>query len=394
MDEKRLLEGIRVVEFSTYVAAPICGQMLADLGAEVIKVESPSGDLMRPFLWPQCKGNALFDAINGEKKSITINLKSPEGAAALRKLAESSDIFLTNTRLKSLEKHGLDPKSLCAANPKLIYAWLSGCGDTGPEVNLPAFDSSTYWAKSGLLIDMMMDTGKSLPATNPVAGGDRVTGLAMFSLVMAALYRRAITGKGDYVTTSLFHAGLYQNAFDIIQQQKGGQYPHPYGSLSPEGFNYKCADGRWVLIAIMNWPKQGRALCEAFGIPELFDDPKYEYPTQKRLHAVELTDLFAEIMLTKTADEWIAEFGKRDIACCILANAESVQQSEQAWANGYFEKYTTSLGTEYTVVSSLVNMASQPKPYIHNVPEETGADTADILGSLGLTPEEIEKASK
>ncbi len=394
MDEKRMLEGIRVVEFSTYVAAPICGAMLADLGAEVIKVEAPFGDLMRPFLWPEGKGNVRFDAVNGEKKSITINLRTPEGVNALKKLAASADVFLTNTRGKSLIKHGLDGKTLCAENPKLIYAWLSGCGDKGPEADLPAFDSSTYWAKSGLLIDTMVDTGTSRPTANPIAGGDRVTGLAMFGLIMAALYRRALTGKGDYVTTSLFHAGLYQNAFDILAAQDGTVFPRKYGNSAPETEIYKCADGRWMLLAVMNWPKQGRALCEALGKPELFDDPRFEYPKKKSENRRLLIDLFSEAMAKRTSDVWAAEFGKYDIACCILADGETVQSSEQAWANEYFEKYTTSQGKEYTVVRSLINMASQPMPYIHDVPEEIGADTEAILGALGLSEEEIRKASK
>ncbi len=394
MDEKRMLEGIRVVEFSTYVAAPICGAMLADLGAEVIKIEAPSGDLMRPFLWPQGKGNVRFDSVNGEKKSITINLKAEGGIKALQTLAASADVFLTNTRLKSLVKNGLDAETLCAMNPKLIYAWLSGCGDKGPEADLPAFDSSTYWAKSGLLIDTMVDTGNSRPTANPIAGGDRVTGLAMFGLIMAALYRRAVTGKGDYVTTSLFHVGMYQNAFNIIGAQDGYTFPRKYGKTAAENEMFKCADGRWVLLAVMNWPKQGRALCSALGKPELFDDPRFEYPEKKSENRQLLLEIFSEIMAQKTSDEWAEVFGKHDIACCILADSYTVQKSEQAWANDYFEKYTTSQGKEYVVVRSLINMASQPKPYIHDVPEEIGADTEAILGALGLSEEEIRKASK
>ena len=394
MDEKRLLDGVRVVDLSTYIAAPLCGAMLADLGAEVIHVESPSGDACRWFNHPERRGNVRFDACNTEKKSITINLQTEEGVTALKKLIASADVFLTNTRMKSLAKRGLDHETLCKENPHLIYAWISGYGEKGPDANLPAFDSSTYWAKSGLLIDTMTYTETSYPTFNPIAGGDRVTALGMFSLIMSALLRKEKTGKGDYVTTSLFHMGLFQNAFDIVSQQDGFPFPFPRGEASPECSAYKCADGRWVLIAIMDYRKQGKVLWNAFGKEEMFDKPEFAYPEQWDARRPETTRIFDEIMRTKSSEEWIAEFMKRDIACCILEDSKSVQSSEQAWANDYFERYVAETGKEYVVTRSIINMQSQPLPYIHNVPLEIGEHTEEVLKELGLTPEEIEKASK
>ena len=394
MDEKRLLEGVRVVDFSTYIAGPVCGTMLADLGAEVIKVEAPSGDAGRTFMTPDGKGNIRFDASNSEKKSITINLQTAEGVAALKKLAASADVFLTNTRMKSLAKRGLDHESLCKENPHLIYAWISGCGEKGPDTNKPAFDSSTYWAKSGLLIDSMSYTETSYPTCNPTAGGDRVTGLAMFSLIMAALLRKEKTGKGDYVTTSLFHMGLYQNAMSIASYQDGYITPYPRGTAAPECSAFKCADGRWVLIAIMDYPRQGRALWNAFGREEMYDKPEWVFPDGWKSNYPEITKVFDKIMLECPSNEWIEEFTKRDIACCILEDSGTVVNSEQAWANDYFERYVAETGKEYIVPRSIINMESQPQPYIHDVPFTLGADTVDILSELGFTPEEIEKASK
>ena len=393
MDNKRLLDGVRVIDLSTYVAAPICGAMLADLGAEVIHVESPAGDAGRVFMFPQGKGNIRFDACNSGKKSVTINLQTEEGVQALKALIASADVFLTNTRMKSLAKRGLDHETVCRENPELIYAWISGCGENGPEANLPAFDSSTYWAKSGLLIDTMCYTETSYPSVNPTAGGDRVTGLAMFSLIMAALLRREKTGKGDYVTTSLFHVGMFQNAFSIANQQDGYTTPYPRGSADPEMSAFKCADGKWVLIAIMDYPKNGRALWNAFGMEEMFDKPEFAFPDVWKSRRVEITKLFEEIMIKRPANEWIDEFVKRDIACCMLADSESVQHSEQAWANNYFERYTTETGKEYIIPRSLIKMESQPLPRIHDVPFVLGEDTVDVLSSLGFGPDEIEKAS-
>ena len=394
MDEKRLLEGVRVVDFSTYIAAPLCGALLADLGAEVIKVESPSGDACRWFNHPERRGNVRFDSCNTEKKSVCINLQTPEGTAALKKLAASADVFLTNTRMKSLAKRGLDHETLCKENPKLVYAWISGYGEKGPDANLPAYDSSAYWAKSGLLIDTMTYTETSYPTFNPIAGGDRVTALGMFSLIMAALLRREKTGKGDYVTTSLYHMGLFQNALDIVSQQDGFPFPFPRGEASPECSAFKCADGRWILIAIMDYPRQGRGLWNAFGRDDLHDKPEYAFPDGWNAHRPEITRVFDEIMITKPSDVWKEELTKRDIACCILEDSKSVQSSEQAWANDYFERYVAETGKEYVIPRSIINMQSQPQPYIHDVPLEIGEDTEEILSSLGLTPEEIQKASK
>ena len=394
MDEKRILDGVRVVDFSTYIAAPLCAAMLADLGAEVIKVEAPSGDACRTFMHPQRRGNIRFDACNVAKKSITINLRTDEGVAALKKLSASAAVFVTHTRMKSLEKRGLDHETMCRENPHLIYAWVSGYGENGPEANLPAFDSSTYWAKSGLLIDTMTYTEHAYPTANPTAGGDRVTALGMFSLIMTALLRKEKTGKGDYVTASLFQMGLFQNAFNIASEQDGYNYPLPRGAGSPECTAFKCSDGRWVLIAIMDYPKMGRALWNAFGREDLYEKPEYAFPDGWESHRPEVTKIFEEIMATRSSAEWIAAFGERDIACCVLEDAKSVQSSEQAWANDYFERYVAETGKEYVVPRSIINLKSQPQPYIHDVPLEIGADTEKVLSSLGFSPDEIEKASK
>ena len=191
MPEKCLLDGIKVIELCNYVAAPCTGRLLADFGAEVIKVEIPRGDGWRAFGTRNTNTddaeNPVFEVYNSKKKDIAMDLKTPQSMEILHKLLEKADIVISNTRLKSLAKMGLDPDSLRKKYPNMIYAWIGGYGEKGPDAEKPAFDTSAFWGKSGFTRDLVVETEGFYPVSNPIAIGDQVTSHAVLSGIFAAL---------------------------------------------------------------------------------------------------------------------------------------------------------------------------------------------------------------
>ena len=226
------LLGYKVIELSTFVAAPSCGRLLRDWGADVIKVESGKGDAWRYHgsthrVTSTEEENPMFDLVNAGKKSVVVDLKSAEGKAVLYDLLSDADIFLTNTRAKSLRKLGLDYESLKERFPKLIYASVTGFGEEGPETDKPGFDLVAYWGNSGFLNDLSIDTGTSYPILAPTGIGDVTCGTALFGGICAALLGRERTGKGDYVTISLFGGAIWIMSFMYLraQQRYGDPFP-------------------------------------------------------------------------------------------------------------------------------------------------------------------------
>jgi len=219
------LSGIRVLEFSTFVAAPVCARMMADLGAEVIKVERPEGDPWRitgvSYISSRFsdRQNPVFDIYNSGKKHVALNLKTPEGMEAFHKLLENSDVLITNTRPKALHKLGLDYEDLKERYPKLIYAILLGYGEKGPDKDMPAFDTSAFWARGGFLRDMSLAGEHYNPVEPPSSMGDTVSGYLLLAEVCAALYRRSQTGLGDCVRSGLLHNSIFtMGTMNIITQ--------------------------------------------------------------------------------------------------------------------------------------------------------------------------------
>ena len=224
------LEGIRIVELGTHVAVPLATRILTDWGAEVIKVESPNGEAYRMmgmvFGLPATEEfNVMFHALNANKKSICIDLKEDGGVDTLLKLIETADIFITNTRMKSLKKLGLDYESIKEAYPELIYAHFSGYGSQGDEKDRPGFDVASFWARGGALIEWMYQ--ESVPNRPFYGFGDAATSTMMATGLLNSLYSRRDTGKGEYLELSLLGSALWYNTTGLLlgQPQFGHSYP-------------------------------------------------------------------------------------------------------------------------------------------------------------------------
>ncbi len=275
------LAGIRVVELSTMVAAGSCGRMLADWGAESIKVETESGDMFRnfpkTFFVPCTKDeNPLFDNLNAGKRGIVLNLKTPEGMEIMHELLADADIFLTNTRTNALKRLGLDYDTLKERYPKLIMATITGFGEKGPKANNPGFDTVAFWASSGFNADMMVDGPDSYPVYSSAGPGDIISAMGLFAAISSALYKRTQTGEGDRVSISLYGTALWCfHIMAVATEERYGGYAYPKTRMdsSPTGSPFRTKDGEWVMTTIINIDQQWPKLCDVLGIPELKEDP-------------------------------------------------------------------------------------------------------------------------
>ena len=295
------LEGIKVVDLTTFVAAPVCARLLCDMGAEVIKIEHPRGDGWREFginynARFSHEENPVFDIYNSGKSFISLNLKSPEGKEILFKLLEDADVFVTNTRPDALQRLGLSYEDLKDRFPRLVYAIVLGYGEKGPEATLPAFDTTAFWTRSGFLRDMAPMTETYEPISPPSGVGDTVTGYNLLSQVCAALLGRERTGKGDYVRAGLYHTGIFTNGtMQIITQRPWGRdYPKTRVEVGAPGGCYKCADDEWLFIAngqlSVALPKMFRMI----GRPELIEDPRFFDRDSRAVNGEALYNIFKE----------------------------------------------------------------------------------------------------
>lgn len=281
-----LLAGLKILEHATYIAAPGAGGIMADWGADVIKIEPPGGDPIRQFfesIGADAGINPVFDMDNRGKRSIILDASKPEGRAVIERLVRDVDVFLTNVRPGGLERSGLDYESLAKINPRLVYASVTGYGLTGPDANRPGFDIAAFWARSGLAA---MTAPKGVePFPLRTAMGDHVTSMATAAGVLAALLEREKTGKGRLVEASLLRAATYAVGSDMAIQHAFGRLasnrPRP-DAINPIANFFQAKDGQWLTIV----PRQGSAdwlpLCRALDAVALSEDPRFASSKARR----------------------------------------------------------------------------------------------------------------
>lgn len=382
------LEGIKVVELSTYVAAPGTARMLADMGAEVIKVEAMAGDQWREtgkkMLNVTDEENPVFDVYNTGKKSICLNIKTPEGLEVMMKLLSEADIFVTNVRAQSLKKLGLDKESLREKCPRLIYASVDGFGSKGPDAHSPGFDNISFWARSGFSLDIRYDTENAfpLPATSGI--GDCVTGGFLLAGIMTALYKREKTGIGDAVNVSLYGAAIWVMSSMLLRAapQYGETFPMDPNQGDPLTNIYEAADGEWCNISVRSYENDAEKMYALLGISEqvhaLGKINAYTYWSYNQQMIPMIRDAFKK----KTADQWMQEFRSIDLVIGKLPHMKDVLTDEQAWANGFVEELTNRNGVKSVLsvppihLDSYEKAPSQPAPLL-------GEQTDEILKACG-----------
>jgi len=392
------LTGVKVLELSIFVAAPSCARLLADLGAEVIKVERPEGDNWRQVgknFHPDHYSdtfNPVFDIYNSGKRFVSIDLKNPAGKAVFDKLLSQADVFLTNLRPAALDRLGLSPQAVRKAYPKLVYAMLLGYGEKGPDADKPAFDGTAFWARSGFLRDMAPVTGDYEPVVAPSAVGDTASGMFLMGEICAALYRRTKTGEGDYVRSTLYHNGIFTMGTMGIaaQEQWGRKFPKSRAEHGmPDGY-YRCGDDEWIFFSSSGIPKNNQGFYRILGLSEIHKDPRFDTPEKRTANKLELLHLVQEAFMQKTSAQWLQLAEEADIPMVLMNHFDAPARDEQAWANHFVEQVTFPGGQTGVMPSSPLEMESLgtlktvPAPLI-------GRDTRAVLEELGYTGAQIDQ---
>ena len=390
MDIKKPLEGIRVVELANFVAAPSAGRMLTDWGAEVIHVESMAGDNWRTY-GNNCgvpvteQENPVFDCYNANKKSLQIDIKNPEGRAALLRLIGTADVFLTNNRPKALKRAGLDYETLKAQFPRLIFAHVTGYGQQGPDVDAPGFDGVAFFARSGLMVDLADPSG--YPYTAPGCFGDAATGTGMFGAICAALYAREKTGQGDFLDVSLFGSANWMLACLMTFTQYGYKYPKERTEINPLVNCYRCSDGEWVQISVVDrtkWP----VLAKALNIEYLLEDPRFCNGVVLAHHRPEIIPILEDVISKYDSVTLLKILAENDIVCSRLRHIKELASDPQGIANGYVRPFTFESGNSYMMPTPPLRSGNIGEMPISRGPL-LGENTDEVLKSAGLTDEEL-----
>ncbi len=384
------LEGITIIELSTYIAAPSCGRVLATQGARVIKVESPAGDVERKFgptlFCPATEEeNPIYDTLNGGKDAVMLNLKNPSHMEQFHKLLEKADVFLTNNRIQALKKIGLDYDSLKERYPKLVYAILLGYGEKGPKVNFPGFDAIAMFATGGFIQDMMVDAPGSYPIYLPMGFGDLICGTVLAGAIGTALYGREKSGKGDYVSLSLHGAAMWMFSIMSTGTQFGYQWPRGRYQGGPMGVPYKTKDHRWILPVVNEYERYWRAFCQAVGAEEIIDDPRFctKQATFDPKNREDCIRYFEGCFLKLNADEVLSKLEAADIIVSELAHFKDNHTSKQALENGFVSPITYPNGDQITLAMPPVKMGSVEPPkaeHAHGI----GADNEAVFKEFGI----------
>jgi crotonobetainyl-CoA:carnitine CoA-transferase CaiB-like acyl-CoA transferase len=334
------MEGVTVVELGVWVAAPAAGAILADWGADVLKIEPVAvgdpGRLFAGMFGRDLPRNPPFEMDNRGKRSIAIDLARDEGREIALELVDGADVFLTNVRMAGVERLGFGYEALARRNPRLIYGAISGYGFEGPDADRAGYDIAAFWARSGIA-HVLMQPGHPPPFQRG-GMGDHGAGLACAGAVSAALYAREKTGEGQLVTTSLLRQGLYTLSFDLAFLLRFGvpiTVADRETMMNPCINNYRDRDGRWFWIVGLEGERHWPPLCRAVGRPEWIDDPRFRDPTSRAANARTLIGLLDEIFATRTRDEWGAVFdAEEEMWWAPVQNLEEVLADPQVAAAG------------------------------------------------------------
>jgi crotonobetainyl-CoA:carnitine CoA-transferase CaiB-like acyl-CoA transferase len=388
-----LFAGLRVIDCASYVAAPAAATVLADYGADVIKIEPPGeGDpwriqYRRPGM-PASEHNHPWLMDDRNRRGIALDLKSPAGRAVLERLVSRADIFITNTPLPSRERLRIRYEDFAPAYPRLIYASLTAYGEVGDEAGKTGFDLTAYWARSGLMDEVRTDH-LTLPARSVAGMGDRPTAMALYGAIVTALYRREKTGHGGEVRASLMGSGMWANAYLIQARLCGTPFPpRPPRELSPSalGNMYRTLDDRWFMLALSS-ERQWPALARVIEMPELAIDPRFAAPEERRVNAIVLMGILDAVFILRPLAEWRAALDAAGLTFGVVGTVAEIVSDPQALAAGMLRP----LGdTGMLTVDSPFTVSGAEKVPVEPAPgfgEHGGA----ILREAGYSESEIDK---
>jgi crotonobetainyl-CoA:carnitine CoA-transferase CaiB-like acyl-CoA transferase len=387
------MDGVRVVELGVWVAGPAAGGILADWGANVVKIEPPTGDPARTFqrmLGGDMPNNPVFELDNRSKRSIVLNLATDEGRSLALELVDEADVFLTNIRPGALERAGLDHETLLARNPRLIYAIITGYGLEGPDADRAAYDIAAFWARSG--IAHLLTPPNANPPFQRGGMGDHSVGVSCAGAISAALFARERTGKGQLVSTSLLRQGVYTVGFDLNMALGWGLHTQ-VGSREAMGNpainNYVAGDGRRFWIVGLEGERHWPPLARAVGHPEWLEDERFSTPAGRARNARELIALLDEEFSKKTLDEWAEVFATEpDFFWAPVNGPDEILADPQLRHAGGLVEVPDEFGTT-TMIASPADFYGTPWAPRWIAPK-LGEHTDAVLAELGKSTSEID----
>jgi crotonobetainyl-CoA:carnitine CoA-transferase CaiB-like acyl-CoA transferase len=386
------LSGITVIEAANYVAAPSAGALMADLGATVIKIEPPGGEVMRGVIPTGGRNdypfNFLFELENRGKRSVTIALDAPGGPELLLRLLETADVFLTNLMMPRLVKFGLTPDACLARNPRLVFVAVTGYGLDGPDAARPGFDFSAFWTRSGIM--SLVGHPGAPPVLSRIAQGDHTTGVSTVAATLAALRLRDLTGEGQVVDISLQQTGVYTIATDLAKTLLDGSQPKTHDRTAPDNplFNtYPTNDGNWILLVHMTpdpyWPK----LCGALGLASLANDAACATMAGRRAQGRELAAVIEGAFKQQDLAHWQERLDAHGLIWAPLTELPAVVADPALRERGAFQPLEFEAGTFETVGAPWVIRGAGVGA--RGPSSAAGADTADVLAAAGLSEDEV-----
>src|SRR6201982_1664299 len=392
MASENIFSGLKVVDFASFIAGPGAAVILSDFGADVVKVEPPNGDMWRighkipPQ--PQADDPYQWHLANRNKRGLTLDLKSPSAQQVLQELVTWADVFIVNTPHHARKKLKLEYDDVVLWNPRLIYADLTGFGEKGPDADLPGFDITSYWARSGLL-SMTRDAGA--PPTWPVAGsGDNATAVGIYSGIVTALYRRERTGKGSYVTTSLLAEGIWSASVSIQAALCDAKFFAPHDRKNPANAAlnvYRAADDTWFVLLVT--PDKLVALAKAIDRTDLLTDPRFSDPAKLVQNMPQLATILDEVFSSKPMAHWYDAFNGVHITFGAVRGPQEVIKDPQLRANDIVVPLEGAGGKLTSTISSPIQVHGVAKVAARRGPA-LGEHNEEILQKLGFCTTDIE----
>lgn len=379
-----VLDGLTVVEHAAWVAGPSTGALLADWGAEVWKVEPPSGDPFRTVISSQGYTadipNAPFTVDNRGKRSVVLDLRTAEGQTAMECLLSAADVFLTNMRLKSLTRYGLAPEAVADRHPSLVIGLITGYGLRGPDSGRAGYDVGAFGGRSGVLHQMR--AGDAPPVPTPLGFGDHVVALAALSGVLGALLERTRTGRGQIIETSLLRTGTFTLGWELGVQLLLGRVPGGVDrsqSKTPLFNCYRSQDDHWFWLLGVEADRHFPALLSAIDRDELANDPRFATARDRRRHNNTFIQELDEAFGDRPMDFWQQRFDDCGVWWAPVLTPEQVVSDEQALAGGCFVDID---GQDFQTVANPVEFVHSPTKSVAAAPA-LGADTESVLRKAG-----------
>jgi len=388
-----LFDGIRVLDVGSFVFGPAAATVMADFGADVVKVEPPTGDPYRSLYQmpplPAHDEDYCWLLTSRGKKSVALDLKDAEARELLLRLVDDADVFVTNYPVRVLESLSLCYEDLRERNPRLIFAHATGFGPEGPEAHKPGYDATAWWARTGLQ-DLVRPKG-GVPAISVPGMGDHPSAMALFGAIMMGLYRRERTGEGSCVRSSLLANGCWSNAI-YLQAMLCGADPyghvdatHPANAVVNQ---YETRDGRWLLLALVQEDKLWPRLCAAIERLELVEDARFLTKPERRANAQALYDLLEPLIRERDLDDWRKRLDDQQITFGHVATTEELEHDPQVLAAGIQVMSESAAGEPVRTVTNPIEIDGSPKVAPCRAPS-IGEHTDEILATLGLGAGEL-----